>query len=370
VGAREPLPAAGSETRAEAASRVRREAPCAPPFDVLAACYVPTGHVLTGQHSGEIMVWQGSRAEGRTQAYGRAQTGADGGGQWGLRNGGCTALCPHRSHHDRVLSAGCADGASGLEALLIDWRIQPRVPREHDGLATIELVPLRCFRVDGGGGPWAGHRMVVGLDWHGSDPDRCLVGDVTNDVYELQLLPAVADDEAAADDAEGGADEAAAGSARQARQARQQQLFATATAPSTAAAAVRQQLVEGQPAAVFGVAAGPRKAPETFVTVRARFRPCRPARARTDERCCDRVRRAPTGTYTSGTGRGDGCCGSWASRGWAAARLGGSGWRYGAWRSTRAGPSSRSPPAPPTAAARSALRAPAPVPGGRGPRRS
>ena len=144
MGAREPLPAAGSETRAEAATRVQREAPCAPPFDVLAACYVPTGHVLTGQHSGEIMVWQGSRAEGRTQAYGRAQTRADGGGQWGLRNGGCTALCPHRSHHDRVLSAGCADGASGLAALLIDWRIQPRQTRSRSAgcAGFLKLMPL------------------------------------------------------------------------------------------------------------------------------------------------------------------------------------------------------------------------------------
>lgn len=167
------------------------------PCDVLSGAYVRTGHFLAGMYSGDICFFCGNTCCGRVKPkpYAKAKRAHDVSvGQWGLRNGGCTALILHPSEKDRVLSAGCDDDApSGLSTKLIDWRVvSSPAPVDAGGVAlntssgSIQLLALRCFTAAEDTIWGVDHQMIVGLDWH-PHSDRVVIGTTSGMIWELNM---------------------------------------------------------------------------------------------------------------------------------------------------------------------------------------
>ena len=172
-----------------------------PPTDVLTACYVQRNVVLAGTAAGNIVAWVGSSpAAKHWAAYRPAKraTSDEDDGQWGLREGGCTALRMHGSETDRVLSAGGEKYGNGIT--IIDWKIRPADARvEPIRPAAIQLsksekvhCPIilekqRVVRIAPSGLLGDPAAMVIGLDWHPTNLDVFVLGDIGNDIYECRF---------------------------------------------------------------------------------------------------------------------------------------------------------------------------------------
>jgi WD40 repeat protein len=206
--------------------------------NVLAVCYLPTRHVLAGYEDGSIGVFDHPRAdalgksaddvsekvlarkacgpEGPTglikqlhqkrnlktvavqeirRAHRRGESTDPGSrdGQWGIKNGGCTALT--LANTQDVVFSGGGDGR------IIEWRIDirglsgaevPLVPKPELGMRDDSggsdiLTPRRVFNaslID----PKGPSRMFVGLDCWDVQADgtrRICAGDTENDVWQI-----------------------------------------------------------------------------------------------------------------------------------------------------------------------------------------
>ena len=63
-------------------------------------------------------------------------------GQWGLRDGGCTALRLHTQHDDRMLSAGGDKFGDGVT--IVDWLIVPADPPAKGSAQVGKKAKVHC----------------------------------------------------------------------------------------------------------------------------------------------------------------------------------------------------------------------------------
>jgi WD40 repeat protein len=206
------------------------------PSDVLAACYVRKDVLLAGTAAGQVVVFHGCRAVHSTQVFASARRQQEGAaeGQWGMRDGGCSALKLHDTARDRVLGAGGHEAGT----LIVDWKIEPAGKQKgtSGNKCPIQLLPQRSVLVGCGRAT-----IVTGLDWHPQDLDQCVLGDSGNDIWAVSLLPNTGDGSASVEQPDHLADEAEERTVTGVRLGGNRE----------------RQLIEGQSAPVFGVACHP-----------------------------------------------------------------------------------------------------------------